>query len=200
MSPKHFDPDDVLERAMDVFWAKGFEATSAQDLVAAMGINRGSMYATFGSKRQLYERALERYLERDRATLVAALSGGAPLRESLGRLLRSYANQLLADPEHRGCFLVNACAELTPGEPVLAARLTEELDAHQRLLEDAVRAARARDESLGSQDAESVAAFLVGVIQGLRVVGKATGDRDRLERIIELTLEAVGGERMSRSS
>jgi TetR/AcrR family transcriptional repressor of nem operon len=65
MAVKRFDPDAALARARDVFWAKGYAGTSAQDLVDAMGINRGSLYGTFGSKRLLYERALDLYLERD---------------------------------------------------------------------------------------------------------------------------------------
>ena len=177
---------------MDVFWARGYEGTSAQDLVDAMGINRGSLYATFGSKRELYLRALERYLERDRGILADALAGDRPVRESLGRLLRGYADQLVADPLRRGCFLVNACAELTPGDPELSGRVSEEIAAQQALLEDALRAARARGELGPDRDPAALAAYLVGLVQGLRVVGKATGDRDRLERIIELGLEGLG--------
>ena len=61
--PKEFDPDEVLDRALDVFWEKGFEGTSVQDLVDHMGINRGSIYGTFGDKHRLFQQALERYFE-----------------------------------------------------------------------------------------------------------------------------------------
>ncbi|MGD9697206.1 MAG: TetR/AcrR family transcriptional regulator [Thermoleophilia bacterium] len=193
MPPKRFDPDEALARACDAFWAKGYEGTSAQDLVDAMGINRGSLYATFGNKRRLYELALDLYLERDRATLAKTLDGEPPLRAILAQLLGRYADQLAADPERRGCFFANACAELSPDDAPLAARLTAELDAQRGLFEDAFRAARDRGEPLASRDEVQLAGFVVGALQGMRLVGKVTGDRDRLESIITLTLDAISG-------
>lgn len=191
MPRRQFDPDEALARARDVFWAKGYAATSAQDLVEAMGINRASLYDTFGSKRQLYEQALELYLQRDRAKLVEALGEDPPLIAVLGRLLRRYADQIVGDPHRRGCFLVNACAELPPDDPLLAARLTHELDTQQQILEGAFAAARDRGERLAPQGPAALAVFLVGAVQGLRILGKATGDRDRLELMIATTLAAL---------
>ena len=167
------------------------KATSAQNLVDAMGINRGSIYATFGSKRELYLRALERYLERDRATLTALLKAGPDLRASLGRLLSSYAERLVADPERKGCFFVNACAELGPGDDLLARRLQAEIDGQQDLLRGAIKAAQARGELSDSSDPDSLASFLVGAIHGLRTVGKVTGDRERLQQMSVMIVKAL---------
>lgn len=176
---------------MGVFWSKGFERASAQDLVDAMGINRGSLYATFGGKRNLYLQALERYLERDRQILAAGLQTGDGVRDALARLLRGYADRLVADPERKGCFFVNACVEADRRDDMLMSRLQAEIDAQQALLRAFFEDARACGEIEASVDADARAAFLVGAIHGLRTVGPVTADPDRLERMISVILDAV---------
>lgn len=192
MPPRRFDPDHALAQAMDLFWAKGYEATSAQDLVEAMGISRGSLYATFGSKRQLYLQALERYLTRDRAKLGTALAGaGEDLHAALTGLLTLYAAQLAADPERRGCFMANACAELTTRDTDVANRLAAELRIQEGMLADALLAARRRGEHIAAGDEHQLAAYLMSAILGARIIAKATPDGDHLAAILTLALNAV---------
>src|SRR3954451_11451862 len=102
---KEFDVDLALERTMQVFWAKGFEATSAQDLVEALQINRSSLYATFGSKAELYHRALALYAER---TALPGLVGTGQLRPRLRRALWAMIEPDLDPDRSRGCFACNA--------------------------------------------------------------------------------------------
>ena len=105
---KSFDVDDVLDRAVDLFWVNGYAATSMEDLVNHLGINRGSLYSTFGSKQELYELALERYLSSGRDRFAEMLTDPAvPLREVITRLLLSSAEKA----DHRGCLLVNTTME-----------------------------------------------------------------------------------------
>lgn len=188
---KRFDPDDALDEAVGLFWAKGYEATSAQDLVDAMGINRGSLYATFGGKRDLYIRALERYLARDRAKLSDALDQEGPLRDVLATLFARYAEQLSADPQRRGCFMANACADLTPDDDDVAAVLTEELRAQEAIVARAIRAARRRGEPVADSPNADLAAYLVSMLLGARVTARTTGDRRHLNRVLTIALGAV---------
>lgn len=189
---KRFDPGAALDRAMRVFWSRGFAGASAQNLVEAMAINRGGLYATFGRTRDLYLRALGRDLERDREMLAASLRAGEGVRDTLAELLGDYADRLVAAPRRKGCFFVNACVEADHRDDVLMRRLQAEIDAQQALLRRFLEEARARGETPASVDADSRAAFLVGAIHGLRTVGRVTADRDRLERMITVILDAAG--------
>ena len=190
---RRFDPEDALERALHVFWAKGFDAASAQDLVDAMQINRGSLYATFGSKRELHRQALDRYLARDRARLATALDGTRPLRSALAHLLGDDADALAGDPQRRGCLLANTCAQLDPDDHELRDLLSDTLDNRRTLLSDALTAAQRRGEFPDHRDPEALAAYLVAVMQGMRLIGKTTADRDTLQHIIDTALSALDG-------
>ncbi len=97
MGVKRFDPDRALEAALQVFWSRGYEQASAQDLVEAMGINRGSWYATFGSKAELYRLALQRYCRADLDRWRRELDRSDPLVEVLRTVLQRNAADLVAD-------------------------------------------------------------------------------------------------------
>jgi TetR/AcrR family transcriptional repressor of nem operon len=188
---KEFDPDTAVTAAMRVFWSRGYEATSVQDLTDALSIGRQSLYATFGSKSQLFALALERYRELNAAVLLESLSQQGPVLPRLHGLLRAVADDALADPDRRGCFMVNAAMERVPADPDTARSVGATLDA----LEDGIAAALARAQDSGevtsSRPARELAAFLVTAIQGLRVVGKAAPDRRRLDDAVRVVLDVV---------
>ena len=116
--PREFDEDTAIERAMDVFWRKGYQATSTDDLMDAMGIGRGSFYNTFGSKRKVYLRTLDRYLE--------LLREGGPYRmlfesepgtDALQALLGSYLDSVAKDEGNHGCYFVHVAKEHRGEDP-----------------------------------------------------------------------------------
>lgn len=187
-------PDtDALDRAMQVFWAKGYDETTPEDLIEAMGVGPGGLFGEFGSKRDLYEHALRRYMERDRERLETGLRGGDTLAEGLATLLRRFADLLVTDPLRRGCFMVDACDELTAEDERVGALLLGELLAQERILITAFHDARERGEPVADRADADLAAYVVSAVQGLRLVGKTTRDRDRLERVIEMVLETTFG-------
>src|SRR5215469_11280107 len=96
--PREFDSDSALESAMQVFWAKGYEATSLDDLCEATGLSRSSLYGTFGDKHDLLLRSLERYSERGSARIAATLEEAPSLREGLMQLLSEFIDQIVAGP------------------------------------------------------------------------------------------------------
>ncbi len=191
MATKRFDPDVALERALDAFWAGGYEGTSAQDLVDAMGINRGSLYDTFGSKRELYRRALERYGADTGAELEAALAGDGPVPDAIRAALLAQAEALAADPAARGCLLVNACTELAGRDEEVGDVVRAAFDATRGVLAEAIARGQRRGEVTGALPAATLADFLVTTMQGLRVAGKEHGDRARLEASIDIALAAL---------
>ena len=105
---KEFDPDDVLDKAMDVFWSQGFEATSIQDLVNAMGINRGSIYDTFGNKIRLFNLALSRYqIDAPSQKLLNNADTGNP-RKEIEDFFNGLLNRYGCSEEKRGCLITNS--------------------------------------------------------------------------------------------
>lgn len=176
--PRTFDEDAILDRAMLLFWRKGYEATAMSDLVSELGLGRGSIYAAFGDKHQLFIRALTRYLNRQDTLLTTALGTEGPavaqLRGVLDRLLAADAAC-----GNAGCFSVNSIAELLPHDQDVAdlaqrsLRIAEE--AFTRQLERA-----ARDGELSSLITPTEGArLLITLIQGMQIVRKIDPDPAR---------------------
>jgi TetR/AcrR family transcriptional repressor of nem operon len=192
---------------MELFWAKGYEATSVDDLVARLGIGRGSLYAAFGSKHALYLQALDRYRCEQMGGALAALDDpDAPLRPTL----RGFFDALIADvvgqaaagapgaalpgpstARPSGCFMVNATTERAACDREVAARVRENLAAMEAVLERAVRRAQARGEVAAGKDARALARFLAMAVQGLRVAGAADPRRAALRDMVRVTLAAL---------
>jgi TetR/AcrR family transcriptional repressor of nem operon len=183
---KEFDRERALERAMQVFWARGYAATSLEELLEAMGIGRQSMYDTFGSKRELFGAALQRYVERDDRCLAMAPSPRRAIREMFeGIVDESAATQ------RKGCFGINSTVELAPHDAAIAKLIAD----RQRRLEDELCAALERAKQLGelgrSKDTRGLARFLVGALQGLRVAATADPCSPALRDIARISLEAL---------
>src|SRR5689334_6119833 len=102
---KEFDPDVALQKALELFWERGYEATSMADLVRHLGVARASIYATFGGKHDLYVKAFERYLHTRDPAIVDALSQPGPVLPAVRSLVESYAEQSLCDERRRGCMV-----------------------------------------------------------------------------------------------
>src|SRR5262249_40635764 len=126
---REFDADAALGRAMEVFWSKGYEATSLDDLCEVTGLSRSSLYAAFGSKRNLLLRSVERYVEQRNPHLTAVLAQPGPVREAFAALASQFIDQIVAGPGRRGCFLGNCAAELPRSDRTALARVKQGLAA-----------------------------------------------------------------------
>jgi TetR/AcrR family transcriptional repressor of nem operon len=188
--PREFDADDALERATRLFWTKGFEQTSLDELCAATGLGRSSLYAAFGDKRTLYLRALARYEERSASRIAAALAG-RPIREGLAAFLGGLIDNIVAGPGRRGCFIGNCAAELARLDRTAAAHVRASLERIEAAFRDALAQAKTRGELARGADAEALARFLTAGIQGLRLVGKANRDRRALEDVAAVMLRCL---------
>jgi AcrR family transcriptional regulator len=103
--PRAFDPDAALDRAIELFWTKGYDATSLDDLSAAMGIGRPSIYNAFGDKQSLFMRSLERYSQTVAADSVKAMNASETIEDAIAAFLRATAEYTTRDPRHAGCLL-----------------------------------------------------------------------------------------------
>jgi TetR/AcrR family transcriptional repressor of nem operon len=183
--PREFDPEEVLERATGVFWKRGFEQTSLDDLCAATGLGRSSLYAAFGDKRSLYLRSLERYEERAVRRIAAAFDGRKP-RPALEAFFAGLIDDIVAGPGRSGCFIGNCAAELARLDRSAAARVRASLVR----IESAFREALEKDLPARA-DATALARFLTAGVQGLRLVGKANPDRAALEDVASTMLRCL---------
>ena len=190
--PKSFDVDDVLDRAVDLFWVNGYAATSMEDLVNHLGINRGSLYSTFGSKQELYELALERYLSTGRDRFAGMVTDSAvPLRETITRLLHSSAER----SDHRGCLLVNTTMERNATDERSLGLTSKGFDELRAILIDAFEARR--NELADGLTPDRAADLVLVATQGLRVVG-ATESEIRADSTIQTVLDTLTPETPAR--
>ncbi|GAA4591977.1 TetR/AcrR family transcriptional regulator [Planotetraspora phitsanulokensis] len=177
---KEFDPDVALQAALDLFWERGYEATSMADLVDHLGIARASLYATFGNKRDLYLKALERYLETRNPSPIEILSQPGPALPAVRALVEFYVTDSIADTRRRGCMIVNAAAEMLPGDPEVSRLLDTNWSALEAALTSALIRARGEGDLPADRDPRALARFLLVFLQGLRLVSKGSSDARRL--------------------
>src|SRR5712692_6742431 len=173
--PREFDVETALDRAMHVFWAKGYEATSLDDLCHVTALSRSSLYAAFGSKRDLLLKTLDRYAEcgTDR---IAAVLAERPIGEAVRTLLRRFIAEITAGPGRSGCFIGNCAAEFGARDRLVKARVRSSPARIEATFQAALVAAKARGELTAGADLTALARFLTSSFQGLRLVGKVNPD------------------------
>ncbi|MEH6378019.1 helix-turn-helix domain-containing protein [Streptomyces sp. KLMMK] len=177
---KEFDPDAALQSAVELFWRRGYEATSMADLVGHLGIARASLYATFGSKRELYLKALQRYSEQHSPRVAEELSRPGPALPAVRGLVTRFAGEAADDELRRGCFVTNTAVELAPHDPAAARGVEESWLALEAALTAALTRAQEQGELPAGRDPVALARMLLVLMQGMRVVGKAVPGRARL--------------------
>ncbi|MEV0577479.1 TetR/AcrR family transcriptional regulator [Streptomyces sp. NPDC050392] len=186
---KEFDPDAALQSALELFWRRGYEATSIADLVERLGIGRASIYATFGSKHELYLKAMDRYSEGRDPFLLTELSQPGPALPAVRAVVRRFASEA-ASPEDRlhGCLITNTAAELAPHDSAAARRVEISWEHLETLLHSALVRARAQGELPADRDPRALSRMLLVLLQGVRIVGKASDDPARVRDAAEQAL------------
>ncbi len=189
--PKEFNPDDVLEKAMHTFWHKGYEATSVEDLLTAMGINRASFYDTFGSKRQLFLKALDRYCNGFICEKFSLLNQPGPALPTLRRFVRVMLEGGLADPQRRGCLIANTVMELAPHEKDIARKACQGLDMGEDAFYKILARAKMQGELSNDKDPRALARFLITMMQGTTVMIKAGMPADVVKPTADTALSVL---------
>ena len=188
-----FDEADVLARARDLFWERGYTATSIQDLEKALGIRRSSIYNTFGDKRKLYDLTLARYQEESLARVEAQLSGTDDLRGALHELFRATATQL--HPEcltgSRGCYIVNATTEMANSCTEALSFIRGNRERFTSIMEGALAGAQVRGKLEGGADPAELANFLCLCYNGLQVLVQTGIERPALEASVGRCVDSL---------
>jgi TetR/AcrR family transcriptional repressor of nem operon len=189
--PKEFSPDDAIEKAMQVFWHKGYEATSMEDLLSAMDLNRGSLYATFGDKRQLFLKVIDRYCTTFASSKFFLLDQPGPALPSLRRFISGMIEGCLADPQRRGCLIANTVMELSPHEKEIAGTLRQALKMVEDTFFNVLARAKQQGELKNDKDPRALARFLTTMMQGTIVMTKAGAPADVVKQTAETALSIL---------
>ncbi|MGS1009999.1 TetR/AcrR family transcriptional regulator [Achromobacter anxifer] len=193
MRAKEFEPDEIADAAMQVFWQRGYAATSIQDLVESTGLSRSSLYSTFESKHGLYQQALRRY-QALTMTNVELLSGPGTPQALIRQLLLRVADDELADGRQRGCLVANATLELAGHDEAVADLVGYNFQRMQKALEALIRRGQQAGDVAADKNPRALARFFVNTMQGLRVLGKGSPlpqRRQWLMEVIEVALDTL---------
>jgi TetR/AcrR family transcriptional repressor of nem operon len=178
---KSFDIEEATRKATEVFTRKGFEATSLSDLIQAMQINKGSLYNAFGSKKDLFCRALARYDQHVRAARLEELRARPDSRAAIAALFDGFIEEARKDPRNLGCFVVNTAQDLPNLPPDVADMVREALKDIERFFEEMIRRGQAQGQIEKSLDASRTAQALLALLVGLRLLARGGAGIPALE-------------------
>jgi TetR/AcrR family transcriptional repressor of nem operon len=188
--PREFDEANVLEAAMNCFWAQGYEATSVRDLANQMGITGASLYNAFGDKRSLYRRALDHYLEHSVHDRIGRLERLPPLAA-----VRSFFDEIIersvTDRQRRGCMLVNSALEMAPYDPEFRKLVVQETMYIEAFFQERIAAGQEDGTIAGRQPADQLAKLLLSVLLGVRVLARTRPQREVLAGAVNSALDLL---------
>jgi TetR/AcrR family transcriptional repressor of nem operon len=195
--PREFDEDVVLEQALSVFWEKGFDGTSVDDLVKATGLGRASLYGAFGDKERLFERALAVYVARSE-TVPTSVPEGASVVAVLEGIVRGWVGGACPSHGPKGCFL--QLAGTVGDTPAARDALRSTMLKLERALAKLLSVGQERGEIRTDRDATAMARLLVVVAQGIAAAARGGWGPDRLGSVaLEVLAEVTPPVRASRS-
>lgn len=188
--PKEFDEHAAIGRAMDAFWARGYEGTSTQALCEATGLGRSSIYNTFTSKHRLFMRALDHYAERGIEGRTALLENAGTGIERFRSLFTFTIEEEIAH-DRRGCLAVNTVAEFGGRDPEISARIDADTGRQLALLTTAAKEGQLDGTVDASRKPADIAAFAHSTVAGLRLMSRRGAGRAEMEAVAAIAVDAI---------
>lgn len=182
---KQFDVNEVLDKAMQAFWSRGYEATSMHDLVDCTGINRGSLYATYSDKHALFLAALRMYDEKIRRKLLADLASSYGPREAVRQLFLAFTSQVSEKGGNRGCFLTNTALELAAHDPEAGKIVAHAQEQIEAFFAHMIRKGKAQGAVAPHVKPTETARGLLASLIGLVVLIRSRPERALLQTIVD---------------
>jgi TetR/AcrR family transcriptional repressor of nem operon len=189
--PIQFNPDDVVGAAMRAFWAKGYEATSLQDLLEATSLSKSSLYQAFGGKKQLFGRCVESYTDQMVAMLRDRLANSSTELAFIKDTLTDIATEGARTKAPQGCLLMNTAAEFGQRDPHFAGWVEVGMGRIRAVMELAVRRSQAKGQMTQERSAATLADYLMSVIAGLRTMVKAGTPPKTLRGVVDVVLKTI---------
>ena len=192
--PRAYEPEIALGKALDLFRKQGFAATSLDDLSAATGMNRPSLYGAFGDKRELYIKSYQRYREDARASMVEIFRQEMPVRQRLERIYAAALNIYLSgETGPRGCFTVVTAASEAVGDPEIRAMVLEGLTDLDKAFANCFRRAKEKGELPASADPAALAQLASATVHTIAIRSRARVPRKELEAIVKGAIDVMVG-------
>lgn len=188
---KEFDQDKAIDGAVACFWARGYGAASVRDLARHMGIGGASLYNAYGGKRALFVAALERYANRSSRERIARLEAEGQPRQAIEAFLAEIIDRSLKDRERKGCLLVNSALDVAPHDAEIGKVVAGYLEEIRAFFQRNIEAGRRVGQVPNNVDAVGVAAHLLGVLLGVRVLARTKPDRALLESVARPALRLL---------
>ncbi|MFZ9030407.1 MAG: TetR/AcrR family transcriptional regulator [Robiginitalea sp.] len=188
---KTFDENEVLSKAMNLFWKQGYSATSIQDLVNHLGINRASLYDTFGDKEQLFKKSFALYRKSNMEGLRRFLENRPDVKKGFSELFENAIREALDDKDKKGCFVVNTTTELIPNDESLLQVLEDNKRDFENLFYQYLKKGRDDGQLKTDKDLRSLASLFYTLYNGIRVVSKVRPNKKELADSIEVVLSLL---------
>lgn len=189
--PREFNEDKALKQAMDLFWRKGYEATSLQDLLEVMGLSKSSFYQTFANKHKLLERSIDHYRQMIVEDLSRNLATAGSGLQFIREMLSGVAEKVDQSGGRQGCLVMNCASEFAQRDPVIARLVAESIAQFRQVFLSGVRQAQHEGDIPMSKDAEVLAHYLVGCKSGLEAMAKAGTPQKDMQDVIQVMLSAL---------
>jgi len=188
---EEFSKEIVLQKAMNVFWEKGYNGTSMQDLVDATGLNRSSIYNSFGSKLELYQNTLSHYQKETAGIFQKILLKAKNPLDAIRMIFENFLPEILNDSKGKGCFTMSCKAEMGNQETNVQKWLLDTQENSLALFEGLVEDGQEQGLINQNQDSKSYAYFVFNAFQGFRMTGILVKDRSVLQQIIDNTIKVI---------
>ena len=175
---KEFNEDKALDKAIEIFWYKGYNGTSAQDLVTHLGLSRSSLYDTFGDKQKLFSKSLQRYQKQSKDDILKLFEDSKNIKETLHDIFKQAVIESLQDRITKGCFMVNSSVELAMHDEDISKIVKSNSQEMEAVFTNALKKGQASGDISKAADARVLARFIFNTYSGIRVLARA-GERDK---------------------
>jgi TetR/AcrR family transcriptional repressor of nem operon len=188
---KDFDENEVLAKAIQIFWHKGYNATSMQDLVDGLGISRSSLYDTYTNKHTLFVKSLESYQNAGAGNIQKLVNTPGSAKDTVKKLLEFLADGLLGDNQQKGCFMVNTEVEVAPHDAEVNTLVCKNDQQMEEAFYTVIKRGQDSGEIKNQQDARALSRFIFNAVKGMQVTVKSTNNKSVFDDIIALTVAAL---------
>jgi len=185
---KLFNEEEILQKSMELFWKKGYHATSIQDMVNHLGINRGSMYDTFGGKKNLFDKSLALYCSINQGATLEFLKNEKSVKAGLKKLFEVFIADSIADRDKKGCFVVNTTTELNPCDEEINKVLLQNKDSLEKMFTEFLKDGQDKGEISQDIDIQAISSLIYTLLSGIRVVARLEPNDKKLLSSINTVL------------
>jgi TetR/AcrR family transcriptional regulator, transcriptional repressor for nem operon len=188
---REFDEENIIKIATDLFWNKGYNAVSTQDLIDAFGISRSSMYGAYKDKRSLFILALQHYRKTASQSMIDILANDKSFPDTISLLLNQIIKETITDNQSKGCFIVNTAIELAPHDEEILEIIQSNRKNIINGLTKAIQKGIDNKELTKNNNPKALANYFYNLINGLRVDAKVTKDKLNYQDTIKLALTVL---------